>query len=93
MKPPPGKPLPPKFKHEYKYSWFRRLTLKERLLVALGCNVQLHVHWFTAHSAGATQPVIKAVVTKHATPADQFIADTFEVVQQLENDLRPPNAR
>lgn len=84
MKTPPGRPLPPRFKHEYKFSWFRRLTLKERFLIALGCNIQIHSHWLTAHSAGHSQPVIKLEVSKHATPTDQFINDQFEAIKDLQ---------
>lgn len=74
-----GNPLPPNFKHEYKFSWFRRLTLKERLKLIVGFNLQFHVHWLTAHAAGHCQPMIKMVTTKHLTPTDQFIADLTPV--------------
>lgn len=80
MKNPTGRALPPQFKHEYKFSWFRRLTWKERLFVLIGGNIQFHVHWLTSHSAGACQPVIKAVVTKELTPVAQFLSD-MEAIQ------------
>lgn len=77
----PGRALPPQFKHEYKFSWFRRLTLKERLKLLFGFNLQFHVHWLTAHSAGHCQPVIKAVVTKQINAEQQFLSDNMEAIQ------------
>lgn len=78
-----GTPLPPPIRHEYKFSWFRKLRFKERLKILLGYNVQVNVHFLTQHSAGHCQPVIGATMTKELTPESQFLTDNMEVIKDL----------
>jgi len=55
---PKGKPLPPKFAHCHDFDWFRQFTLKERFLIAIGCNLFVRVKLLSVNSPGAVQPVI-----------------------------------
>ncbi len=75
------KALPTNLKHEYKFHWFRRITLKERLLLLLGCNVHLKAHFLTEHSAGKVQPIFGARMTTAANAKQQTERDQAEIAK------------
>jgi hypothetical protein len=70
---PQGQPLPPKFKARYDFQWFRTFTLKERLLILIGCNFLLKSSFYSVSTLGAVQPSFQGQVTKTATPVGQML--------------------
>lgn len=78
-KPPEAKSqarvIPPTFRFRHDFDWFRRLTLWERVKIAIGCNLFLRVQFFTVNSPGAVQPVFIGAVSKEKSAIDQMIAE------------------
>lgn len=76
MKPTPtqGKPLPPKFRFQIKFGWFRTFTPKERLLIALGHNFNLDANLLSVNSPGHVQPVFIGSVSRKPIPEPETAA-------------------
>ncbi len=77
------KPNLPKFQHQYEFHWFRKLRWRERLMILLGANFKVKVHFLTTNSAGRVQPVIGATLTKENDARNQIVADNDEMVRQV----------
>jgi hypothetical protein len=67
--------LPPQFKHQYKFDWFRKLRFRERLMLLMGANLKVKVHFLTTNSAGHVQPVIGAELSQEKNAIEQIKAD------------------
>ena len=67
--------LPPKFKQQYKFDWFRKLLWRERLAILFGANLKIKVHFLTTNSPGHVQPIIGAELSKEKNATDQIKAD------------------
>lgn len=67
--------LPPQYKHQYKFDWFRKLRFLERLAILCGANLKVRVHVLTTNSAGHVQPVIGAELSDANNATDQILAD------------------
>lgn len=67
--------LPPQYRHQYKFDWFRKLRFRERLMLMLGANLKVKVHFLTTNSPGHVQPIIGAELSKEKSATDQIKAD------------------
>ena len=66
MKPPQitKRVLPPKYKEIIDSSFIVRFTLKERLQILIGYNLDLHLSTWTEHGPGKVKPHLQHRVTK-----------------------------
>lgn len=62
-KPPVGRILPPKFKHVMEVAFHRRLTLKERLQIAVGYNLILQFSARIEYSPGKWEPTASLITS------------------------------
>jgi len=80
------RPLPPQHKHLLKIDWFRSFTLRERLKILLGHNLNVLIRIKTAHHPGAHEPTIAAEVTPHLKPTEHLRA---QIEADLQNQMYP----
>ncbi len=60
---PPGRVLPPNFKHLMEVTFHRRFTWKERMKIALGYAIQVDMIVRTEHHTGKFSPAMTVTTT------------------------------
>lgn len=69
---PPAKPVPPKFSTVTSFEWFRRFTLKERLFIAFGCNLNVTFRFFSVHRTGQWHATANGQISKRPTAKEHL---------------------
>lgn len=63
----PERVLPPVFGHQMQIEWFRKLTWRERIKIALGYSIVCRVDVNCQHKPGQFAPMPRVWITKELT--------------------------